>query len=62
MWQDWQKLEDRMCVDDFPVAVTPLWQLAQGPVTVLWSKAAEPMVQPLIVSSWHTSQLALVTM
>jgi hypothetical protein len=39
-----------------PVAVVPLWQLAQLPVTPLWSKTA-----PLqLVVLWQSSQLLLV--
>jgi hypothetical protein len=41
-----------------PVAVVPLWQLAQLPVTLLWSKRAPD--QLLVV--WQSSQLLPLAM
>jgi len=41
------------CVLDFPVAVEPLWQVTQAPVTAAWSKRAG--VQAAVV--WQVSQV-----
>lgn len=45
-----------MCVGDFPVAVVPLWQLEQLPLTLLWSSD----VTAQLLVPWQASQLALV--
>ncbi len=37
MWQSSQVLLDGMWLPGLPVAVTPLWQVKQAPVTALWS-------------------------
>ena len=42
-----------MCWAFLPVAVVPLWQLAQLPFTLLWSNAAPD--QLLVV--WQSSQV-----
>ena len=52
-WQASQRLELWMCVGFLPVAVVPLWQLAQVPVTPAWSKCAGR--QAMVV--WQVSQL-----
>jgi len=41
-----------------PVAITPLWQLAQGPLTTLWSIRA--CAKRVVV--WQVSQLTVVGM
>ena len=57
-WQSSQVLVVLMCVAFLPVAVVPLWQLKQEPVTALWSKLT--LVQLLVV--WQVSHWALVLM
>ncbi|HHJ12917.1 MAG TPA: hypothetical protein ENJ79_05225 [Gammaproteobacteria bacterium] len=47
-----------MCCGFLPVAVEPLWQLAQLPLTLAWLKVAPP--QPLVV--WQSSQVLLEAM
>jgi hypothetical protein len=47
-----------MWVADFPLAVTPLWQLTQAPVMELWSTRA---LAKLVVV-WQSSQAAEVWM
>ena len=45
------------CVAFLPVAVVPLWQLAQVPVTPLWLNVT---VLQLLVDLWHVSHAAVV--
>ena len=46
-----------ICVAFLPVAVVPLWQLAQVPVTPVWLKVT---VAQLLVDLWHVSHAAVV--
>ena len=46
-WQSSQTLVVGRCVAFLPVAVVPLWQLAQLPVTLAWLKRAG--VQAVVV-------------
>ena len=58
LWQVMQLAAVGMCDPPLPVAVAPLWQLAQlvTDVNVLWSTFA-----PLqVVVLWHEPQLAVV--
>lgn len=57
-WQSSQLLLVAMWVAGLPVAVVPLWQLKQVPVTLLWSKLATVQLEVL----WQVSQEALVAM
>ena len=52
VWQSAQLLLDGIWPGCLPVAVVPLWQLEQVPVTALWSKRAG--TQALVV--WQSSQ------
>ena len=58
VWHASQALVVVMCVAVLPVAVVPLWQEAQVPVTFAWLKLAG--VQALVV--WQSEHCAVVAM
>ncbi len=59
MWQVSQAAVVEMWVWGLPVAVAPLWQLAQFDVRPAWSKRAPENDAVLL---WQVSQAALVEM
>ena len=57
-WQSSQRLVLAMWPAGFPVAVTPSWQLAQVPVTAVWS--TETVNQSVL--TWQSSQTVPLAM
>ncbi|MBI1399442.1 MAG: hypothetical protein GC148_04835 [Hyphomonas sp.] len=57
-WQLSHAADVAICVAGLPVAVDPLWQDAQLPVTVEWSNRADDHVEV----TWQSSQAACVRM
>ena len=56
-WQSSHGCVVRKWVGVFPLAVTPLWQLAHGPETLVWSMRAPAKVTVLL---WQVSHGAVV--
>jgi hypothetical protein len=56
-WHFSQVLVLAMCVEFFPVACVPLWQLTQLPVTPAWLK---PVAGVQAIELWQLPQSAVV--